>query len=110
MGLLEEIEKSAKAPSTLEEFKEELNKGLWEQLDHNNKRQFTVMTGSRGFQLFHDQMQRQALLSILEDMSTHFTEEEMSRIKQMINSEDIENLTVAQAIINQKLKPYGHSE
>lgn len=99
-----QIEKSKPEPLTLEHFKEELNKGLWEQLNYDNKREFVIHTGSRGYQMFQDQLQRSVLLAMLEDISAYFTAEEMVRIKEMINSEDVENMTVASAIIDFKLK------
>ena len=104
-GIMEQIrDNPTEAPHILEEFREELNKGLWEQLDNNYKREFTVMTGARGYQLFQDHLQRTALLEILKDMNEHFTPKEMVRMREMIESDDKENMRVASAIIDVKLK------
>ena len=77
--------------------------GLWEQIEPVNKRSFTMMTGARGMQLFEDSFKRISLRALLEDMTNDFTPEEMIRMKEMIDSEDRENMEVASAIIDIKL-------
>jgi len=78
--------------------------GLWEQIDQSNKREFTMMSSSRGMQLFEDSFKRMSLTALLEDMTNDFTPEEMIRMKEMIDSEDVENMKVAEVIIDVKLR------
>jgi hypothetical protein len=102
-GIMEQIrENPAKEPCTLEEFRVELNKGLWEQLDNNNKREFVIQTGSLGYQMFMDQFKRSALLESLKNMEEYFTLEEITSLTKMIDSPDIENMEVASVIMELK--------
>jgi len=81
----------------------EEGQGLWKQIKDSNRRHYDILTGSRGMQLFQDSFKRVSLTALLEDMTDDFTPEEMIRMKEMIDSEDVENMTVASAIIDIKL-------
>lgn len=77
--------------------------GLWKQIEDSDRRHYNILTGSRGMQLFEDSFKRMSLTALLEDMTNDFTPEEMVRMKEMIKSEDVENMKVASAIIDIKL-------
>jgi len=80
----------------------EEGQGLWKQIKDSNRRHYDILTGSRGMQLFQDSFKRVSLTALLEDMTDDFTPEEMTRMKEMIDSEDVENMEVVQAILESK--------
>ena len=82
----------------------EEGQGLWQQIDNSHKRAWILHTGTKGHQLFENSFKRISLNALLEAMTDDFTSEEMISMKKMIDSEDMENLEVAHAIIDVKLK------
>ena len=77
----------------------EEGQGLWRQLDSNYKKEYQ----HDGYLRFGHIMQQATLTALLEDMTDDFTPEEMIRMKEMIDSEDVENMGVVSAIIDAKL-------
>ena len=73
-------------------------------------RQFYVMTGAHGQQMINDAMQRQvrvdnALRKLVTARSMKvITKEEANTIREMIHSPDLENLTVAECVLKEKIK------
>jgi hypothetical protein len=76
------------------------------------KRNFVVCTGQLGKEMFDREMKREVVrrtLKLLRD-TAQVTTQEFERITQMIESSDMENLVVAEAICDQKLHPSGKSQ
>ena len=88
---------------TLDSFKEEL-------YEFYNKppesRDFVVMTGARGKSVIDNMIKRIAAETLLDELkaSDKVSDEEYISLNKMIDSPDNENLIVAVAIIDQKIK------
>lgn len=68
----------------------------------NPVRTFTVHTGISGLKNFDTAMKRAAIESYLELHKKKFKPDEYSRLQQIINSPDIENLAIVEAVIDVK--------
>jgi hypothetical protein len=88
---------------TLDSFKQELQE-FYNKSDET--REFVVMTGLKGRQLFDDTMRRVAAETIADGLKAEnkINEEEYTSLVKMINSPDMENLIVAMAVMEQKGK------
>lgn len=104
MSLTDPLNNSTKASYSsssfnLDDFTEIMNKFSEEKA---NDRNFSVWTGTRGMELFHMQMRRQCAFDQLKQLPDSFTDEEYDSIVKMIESEDDENLVVAETIMDIK--------
>jgi hypothetical protein len=88
---------------TLESFKTELQQ-FYNTSDEN--RQFVVMTGLKGRQLFDDTMRKVAAETVADGLKAEnkISQEEYDSLVKMIHSPDMENLIVAMAVMEQKEK------
>lgn len=82
---------------------EELGKGLWEQINPDN-RQYYVHTGAEGMRQFHRSMERVHIDTIIE----HLTQQgrmkihELASITKMLDSKDDRDYELAKIILNNK--------
>lgn len=104
-GLMEQIEKAVPHPMTVDLTPESLKQALidFAILNAHEKRDFVVMTGSRGNEMITDSIEKEAFRTILENDKERYSEEEYTRLSDMINSSDRENLQLAKIIIKQKM-------
>lgn len=80
-----------------------LGKGLFEQISESNKRVWNVQTGEKGMLMFFHAMRVENLMQMLGalEVENKVTQEELTRIQEMIKSPDHENVTMAELIMEQ---------
>lgn len=103
-GLMEQI-KAVPHPMTVDITPESVKQALidFAILDAHQKRDFVVITGSRGHEMITDSIEREAYRTMLDDDKDKYSQEEYTRLSDMINSSDRENLQLAKIIIKQKM-------
>lgn len=79
-------------------------------MTQKKKRDIVLWTGVEGINMFDILLKKEFLTSCLKDIGEQkiITVIEKNNLLEMINSSDVENLTVAEIIINQHLKKYTH--
>ena len=104
-GLMEQIEKAAPQSVTVDITPESVKQLLisFAMLNAHQNRDFVMMTGRGGAELLNDSIEREAYRTILDDDKDKYSEEEYTRLSDMISSTDRENLQLAKIIIRQTI-------
>lgn len=102
---MEEIEKTGPLPMKVDLTPESLKQMFIDNaiLDAHQNREFVMMTGRGGAEMLNDAIEREAYRNILESDKEKYSQEEYTRLSDMINSSDRENLQLAKIIIKQRM-------